>query len=278
MVQPIMIMVSVVLTKAAQQFYYQSHSFQARPLLCVGCDGAALGVPVGSLLFKVRITFHNFAPLHPVCPPFDPILGSFHHSGLGKPFSAAVCIAILTQSLWIGESVFRKAGLEKETMNRNRRENLIHIQNAIRLYIQRIEMDIWDSIVYSRLEWCAMWLMVNGYWLLGCNAVLAKLQGCKRALTNTAHCTGQDLFDAIQSTHDTDGMLLLSSAMCLCCKFGTELPQSLITRKSKNMPAISRSELVIDPCGLWAACSWFLMTSGHCRQRIQFVGSSHCCH
>ena len=82
---------------------------------------------------------------------------------------------------------------------------------------------------------------------------------------------GNDLFEAILSIHATEGLLSLSSTMCLWRSSGATC--SIMSHKNTR-PAISRSELVIVPSGFASVCSCRRTSSGHSNRNTDGTTSS----
>ena len=99
-----------------------------------------------------------------------------------------------------------------------------------------------------------------------CNGVMgqANLALIRNASTLRSSPAGSERFDAILSTHDTDGLLSLRSRMCLCFKSPT-MCSTMSQRRTR--PAISKSEFVILPVGLLSVWSWDVMLAGHLNRK-----------
>lgn len=69
-----------------------------------------------------------------------------------------------------------------------------------------------------------------------------------------------EFFDVIFVTQDTVGELSSNKARCFESSDGTIIR---MTSKSKNMPAISKSEFVMSPSGFFAEITSALTDSGH---------------
>ncbi len=86
----------------------------------------------------------------------------------------------------------------------------------------------------------------------------------QRARARTSFAAIRDFLDAIFSTQLIVGELSLNKATCLCA---TSRTMASMQSHSNSRPAISRSELVIEPCKLSDDTKLAAMSFGHSRQK-----------
>ncbi len=84
------------------------------------------------------------------------------------------------------------------------------------------------------------------------------------ARARTSFAAIHNFLDAIFSTQLIVGKLSLNRATCLCAMLQT---MASIQSHSNSRPAISRSELVIEPCGLSDDTKLAAMSLGYSRQK-----------